>query len=159
MFVIRRAEEKDLFRVRRLIKDAGLNDKGIEKHLSHFFVAETAEGEEMSQMIGVVGMEVHGPYGLLRSFVLERASWNPKVGLNMIGILLSYAKKLKLERVYLLAGASTSFFGELGFSEVAVQDLPEELMASEHLERSVFKGTPMVYTCFSPERDQDRTDF
>jgi amino-acid N-acetyltransferase len=153
MFVIRRAGEHDLFRIRRLIKDAGLNDKGIESHLLHFFVVETAnDDEESPQMVGVVGMEVHGSIGLLRSFVLERASWNGKVGVNMMEILLAYAAKLGLTHVYLLAGASTSFFSELGFVEVAFADLPDVLKESEHFERSLYKGTPMVYTRFSEGR-------
>lgn len=95
MFVIRQAEKKDLFQIRKLIKEVGLRDRGIEQHLQHFFIAEVpAENKgEVSPMVGVVGMEVYPPYGLIRSFVLERAPWNSKVGINMIQVLLSYAEK------------------------------------------------------------------
>ncbi|AUS10227.1 hypothetical protein C1X05_16220 [Laceyella sacchari] len=148
MFVIRRAIERDVFQVRKLLREAGLNDRGIDEHIDHFFVVEmpTDEGET-PQLAGAVGMEVHGKYGLLRSFVLERAPWNTKVGMNMIQILLSYASKLRLSHVYLLAGASQEFFTQLGFSEIAFDELPADIRESEHVERSRNQGTAMVFSC------------
>ncbi|MFC7440076.1 GNAT family N-acetyltransferase [Laceyella putida] len=149
MFVIRRAIERDVFQVRKLLKEAGLNDKGINDHIEHFFVVEMPAEEGMTaQLVGAVGMEVYKPYGLLRSFVLERAPWNTKVGMNMIQILLSYAGKLRLSHVYLLAGASQEFFTQMGFSEIEHEKLPAEIQESEHVERSRERGTPMVYSCF-----------
>lgn len=148
MFVIRQAEKKDLFQIRKLIKEVGLRDRGIEQHLQHFFIAEVpAENKgEVSPMVGVVGMEVYPPYGLIRSFVLERAPWNSKVGINMIQVLLSYAEKMGLSHIYLLAGQSTRFFTQLGFVKTGQEDIPEQLHQSEHLVKSMSEGQPMVYT-------------
>ncbi|MBA4602945.1 GNAT family N-acetyltransferase [Thermoactinomyces mirandus] len=147
MFVIRQAEKKDLFQIRKLIKEVGLRDRGIEQHLHHFFIAEVPSVNEgkVSPMVGVVGMEVYPPYGLLRSFVLERAPWNSKVGMNMIRILLSYAEKMGLSHIFLLAGQSTRFFTQLGFVKTGQDDIPEELRQSEHLAKSISQGQPMVY--------------
>ena len=44
MFIIRQAEKKDLFQIRKLLKEVGLNDRGIEEHLDHFFIAELPGG-------------------------------------------------------------------------------------------------------------------
>jgi N-acetylglutamate synthase-like GNAT family acetyltransferase len=149
MFVIRRAAKQDLFQMRRLLNEAGLNDHGIEDHLRHFFVVESpGEKENPPQIVGAIGMEVYRPYGLLRSFVLKRASWNPGIGVKLIHILLSYAGHLKLSHVYLLAGASASFFEEMGFSVIPFEEIPEDIQESEHMERTASKGTPMVYSCF-----------
>ncbi|SEM80294.1 GNAT family N-acetyltransferase [Lihuaxuella thermophila] len=149
MFVIRRAAERDLFQMRRLLNETGLNDHGMEDHLRHFFVVERPGGEEEPpEIVGAIGMEVYHPFGLLRSFVLKRASWNPAIGVKLIHILLSYAAQLKLTHVYLLAGTTTSFFEQMGFSVIPFADIPEDIQESEHMERCASKGTPMVYACF-----------
>ncbi|MGA8942642.1 MAG: GNAT family N-acetyltransferase [Thermoactinomyces sp.] len=147
MFVIRQAEKKDLFQIRKLIKEVGLRDRGIEQHLQHFFIAEIPSQNkgEVSPMVGVVGMEVYPPYGLIRSFVLERAPWNSKVGVDMIRELLLYAEKMGLSRIYLLAGQSTRFFTQLGFVKMDQKEIPELLHQSEHLLKSMSQGQPMVY--------------
>ncbi|MBA4548124.1 hypothetical protein H1R82_01455 [Thermoactinomyces intermedius] len=152
MFVIRQAEKKDLFQIRKLLKEVGLNDRGIEEHLDHFFIAELPAGGkgDVSQMVGIVGMEVYPPYGLIRSFVLERAPWNSKVGVHMIQVILSYAEQMGLSRIYLLAGQSTHFFSRLGFVKTGEEHLPEELHQSAHLKQSIHRGQPMVYTCENP---------
>lgn len=149
MFMIRRAVEKDLFQVKRLLREAEMNDKGLEEHLAHFFVVETvAESGNHAKIVGACGMEVYEPYGLLRSFVLERASWNSRVGLQLVHILLSYAGHLDLSHVYLVAGSTPAFFEQIGFSVISVEDLPEEIQTSDHIEQSISKGIPMVYACF-----------
>jgi amino-acid N-acetyltransferase len=153
MFAIRQAEEKDVFQIKRLLKDAGVNDKGVEDFIEHFFVVEEVDNEDadVSQMVGAVDMEVYEEYGLLRSFVLQRASWNPKVGLQLIEILLSYAQKCKLSEVYMLAGESNAFFEQIGFQEISKEALPEAIKNSSHLKRSIPNGTPMVYSCVAVE--------
>jgi amino-acid N-acetyltransferase len=154
LFIVRRAAEEDLFRLRRLLKEAGLNDRGIEPHIRHFFVVETSEKEGVPEMVGAVGMEVYGQSGLIRSFVLKRGPWNGKVGVEMMRFLLQYAQGLGLSRVYLLAGASMSFFREIGFKEIAPDDLPEQLWNSGHLERSIHCGVLMVYHCGVGEEER-----
>lgn len=151
MFAIRQATEKDIFQIKRLLRDANVNEKGVEESVQHFFVVEEINEEDVgvSQMVGAVGMEVHGQYGLLRSFVLQRANWNPRVGLQLIDILLSYAVKSKLSKVYMLAGDCNAFFEQIGFSAVEKEELPEEIQCSTHMKRSIANGTPMVYSCCS----------
>lgn len=151
MFAIRQAREKDIFQIKRLLRDAGVNEKGVEESVQHFFVVEEMDEQDtgISQLVGAVGMEVHEPYGLLRSFVLQRATWNPKIGLQLIEILLSYALKCKLSKVYMLAGECNTFFEQIGFTPVEKDQLPKEIQSSTHMQRSISNGTPMVYSCCS----------
>jgi amino-acid N-acetyltransferase len=152
MFIIRRAVEQDLSSIKQLLHKMELNDQGMEEHLSHFFVVEyLEEAREDQPLIGVMGMEVYEPYALLRSFVLERASWNLKIGLQMMQILLSYAGHLQLSHVYLLAGDSSPFFAQMGFTTILREQFPEEVQASLHVKRSDLQAIPMAYTCF-PEQ-------
>jgi amino-acid N-acetyltransferase len=150
MFIIRRAVEQDLTSIRQLLQKMEVNDEGMEDHLSHFFVVEylSEQQREDQPLMGVMGMEVYEPYALLRSFVLERASWNLKIGLQMMQILLSYAGHLQLSHVYLLAGDSLPFFEQMGFTAILREQFPEELQASLHLKKSSSQATPMAYTCF-----------
>jgi len=148
MHIIRKAVEQDLFQVRKLIKEAGLHDQGVEEHLEHFFVVEDrSESEDPPRLVGAVGMEVHEPYGLLRSFVLKRASWNKKVGVRMIEILLNHAANIRLKSVYLLAGDASPFFTQFGFEAVKKEDLPPPILKSDHVRRTVHQGIPMVFSC------------
>jgi amino-acid N-acetyltransferase len=151
MLIIRRAVQQDLTPIRKLLQNMELHDQGMEDHLSHFFVAEYL-GEHSANpyqpLIGVMGMEVYAPYALLRSFVVERTSWNRKVGLQMMQILLSYADHLKLSHVYLLAGESLPFFERIGFTAIGREQLPENIYDSLHQQRSDVQSTPMMYTCW-----------
>ncbi|MBD1372117.1 hypothetical protein IC620_07050 [Hazenella sp. IB182357] len=152
MFTIRKAKETDIFSVRRMLKEANINDMGIDQHIQHFFVvevhAEEVDGEDVkAQMVGAVGMEVYKPYGLLRSFVLDRASWKSEIGLKMVEILLMYAEDKDLEQVYLFAGASSAFFEQIGFAKTTVSELPAEILESDHLKRTIHNGIPMMYKC------------
>ncbi|RAL23328.1 GNAT family N-acetyltransferase [Thermoflavimicrobium daqui] len=154
MFLIRRAQISDLYSVKRLLQQAKLNDQGIDQHLEHFFIVEqTDEEEETGLVVGAIGMEVYNPYGLLRSFVLARASWNGKVGIHLIKILLAYAEALKLFEVYLVAGDSISLFQLMGFEVIDYENLPDEISDSNHVKRcKEQKGTPMVYKCFTKRK-------
>ena len=106
-----------------------MNERGVEESVEHFFVVEEIDEQDagISQLVGAVGMEVHEPYGLLRSFVLQGATWNPKIGLQLIEILLSYALKCKLSKVYMLAGDCNTFFEQIGFTSVEKDQLPQQI--------------------------------
>lgn len=146
MFMIRHAVGQDLARVKELIQSAGMNDQGIDEGLQHFFIAENPAQEPV--LVGAVGMEVYAPYGLLRSFVLERGMTNLRVGLQMMQILLAYAGHLRLSHVYLVAGANPTFFEQLGFFQVSPEELPDEIQKSEHVQEVMKQGMLMVYSCF-----------
>jgi amino-acid N-acetyltransferase len=149
--VVRKAKSSDIELVRQLLQEASLNDQGIDEHVEHFFVVEqTGEDEIPQKIVGAIGMEVYPPYGLLRSFVLERSSWNAKLGIQLIQIILSYAEYLKLSEVYLLTTASQVFFRELGFEQAIDQEIPFEIKESPHISQSSLKsGILLVYHLFN----------
>jgi amino-acid N-acetyltransferase len=153
MFIIRRAMQRDVTSIKQLLGKMELQDQGMEDHLSHFFVVEyLGKNSSNPPLLGVMGMEVYEPYALLRSFVVERSSWNLKIGLQMIQILLSYANHLQLSHVYLLAGNSLPFFKQLGFTAILREQFPEEIQGSLHVKRSDVQATPMVYACFPTQQ-------
>lgn len=146
MVIVRRAKPEDQIEIQRLLREANLDDDGLDEHLEHFFVVEISlDQEEDSQMVGTAGMEVYGSYALLRSLVIARASWNAKVSWQLIQILLSYAEHLQVEEVYLFAGGSVDWFQQLGFEKIPLADLPEKIRELHHVDKLIHKGTPLVF--------------
>jgi amino-acid N-acetyltransferase len=98
-------------------------------------------------LVGTVGIEVYPPYGLLRSFVLKKEVCNLKISLQMIEILLQYAASLALKEVYLFAKETSPFLMQMGFSKIAMEELPYPIVQS--LKSMGRQGIPMVYTCLN----------
>ncbi|MCS1352312.1 GNAT family N-acetyltransferase [Mechercharimyces sp. CAU 1602] len=146
MFLIRRAEERDITPICQLLCQAGLHEEGVDKHIDHFLVIEREEDE---QILGAVGIEVYGDEGLLRSFVIESEVWNGKVGLELFGAALSFAQYLRLTKVYLFAGVTKRFFEEAGFTQVPWEVLPVELKKSDHIHHAREKGGVLMVTSLS----------
>lgn len=140
---VRVAKKNDLEAIVNLLKKGKLNVEGIEAHLEHFIVVENPDGE---QIVGTAGLEVFGDqYGLLRSLAVEPAFFNEKIGVELLGILLSSAGQKGLQEVYLLT-RSAPFFQFCGFQEVGWEDIPKEVKSSTHFQQySPGLSTAMVY--------------
>src|SRR5690606_38688724 len=101
MVAVRRADKGDGETIARLLRQAGISDRGVDDHLGHFLIVEE---EGSCRTIGTVGLEIYGDKGLLRSFVMESDAWNGKTGLELIDVVLSYVRQSELREIYLLAG-------------------------------------------------------
>ncbi|TCS95576.1 GNAT family N-acetyltransferase [Hazenella coriacea] len=148
MLVIRKANREDLKGIQQLLVESGLYHHDLSEHLQHFLVVESSEGCEI---LGVAGMEVYHPYGLLRSFVLKREIWKPQIGLQLIQMLLMQAEKLKCDSIFLITNTLAPLFEPLGFSMIQKEELPESIRTSAHLNSSMSHGIPMVYHCLQRE--------
>lgn len=146
MVIVRRAKPEDQGEIERLLREANLDDDGVDEHLEHFFVVEIPPDEdEMAQMVGAAGMEIYDTCALLRSLVVARASWNGEVSWQLMQILLSYAEHLQLEEVYLFAKGAAPWLQEIGFESVPFEDLPDEIRELPHVDRLKIKGSPLVF--------------
>ena len=70
---IRRASPDDLGHIEALLRDASLPVEGVRNALPAFLVAEVD-----GAIVGVVGMEYRGRYGLLRSTAVGAARCRPR---------------------------------------------------------------------------------
>lgn len=143
ILVIRRANQQDLEGIKQLLMDSGLYHQDLVEHLQHFLVIESSDEER--QILGVAGMEVYPPYGLLRSFVLKQGSWSPQMGLQLLQMLLVHAEMMKCDSVFLITSAMTPLFKMLGFALIEEKDLPEPIKKSAHFKSSMKQGVLMVY--------------
>jgi amino-acid N-acetyltransferase len=145
MFVIRTARRGDVPAILRLLQGAGLRVDGVDKHPERFWVVEKAG--ESPRVTGTIGMEVYGRAGLLRSFVMERGTWNGRVGMNLLLLALSAARERGLDELYLTTAGSPALFEGLGFTAVTGSELPVPIRASEHLRGAGKAGETTVMRC------------
>jgi amino-acid N-acetyltransferase len=85
------------------------------------------EGEAL---VGTGGLEVYGPYALLRSLSVKMGIRGKAVGTTLTEYLLQEARKKKLKGIYLLTETARGFFLKKGFKDIARESVPEEVKKS-----------------------------
>ncbi|HEY5655179.1 MAG TPA: arsenic resistance N-acetyltransferase ArsN2 [Woeseiaceae bacterium] len=78
--------------------------------IEHFFVAES------STILGVIGLEVHGQEGLVRSLVTSPHARARGIGSALYGRLELHARALGIVRLWLLTESADGFFAAQGFA-------------------------------------------
>ncbi len=122
--LIEDAESFEAFR--SLLKSSGLpaDDLDYERDL----LVGYYEGEEL---VGTGGLEIYGPYGLLRSLSVKMGIRGKAVGSTITEYLLAEAKARKLKGIYLLTETAHGFFQKKGFEDVPREAVPEEVQRSQ----------------------------
>lgn len=85
---------------------------------------------EGDALVGTGGLEVYGPYALLRSLSVKLGIRGKAVGTTITEYLLQEAKMRKLKGIYLLTETAHGFFLKKGFKDVARNAVPEEVKRS-----------------------------
>jgi amino-acid N-acetyltransferase len=119
------AEPTDERQIRTLLFNSSLPFQDIQEHISHFI---TARNED--ELIGCIGLEVHGKYGLLRSLAVVENYRGNGIGEILCKRLLEYAQQRSVQEVYLLTTTAADFFRKRGFSNVDRSDAPGEIKAT-----------------------------
>jgi N-acetylglutamate synthase-like GNAT family acetyltransferase len=122
----RTAAQEDLAAVEALLVAAGLPTAGVRDCIGDFIVAESG-----GRLVGAIGVEVHGRYGLLRSAVVARDVQGTGVGRSLVERLIAGASRRGLHALYLLTETAEDWFPRFGFERVSRASVPAELMASE----------------------------
>jgi amino-acid N-acetyltransferase len=106
--------------VRRLLRESGLPDQDVsEGLLANFLLAKHG-----AALVGVVGLELLGRYGLLRSLAVAPARRGRGLGLELTRALESHARWLGVEKLYLLTTTAEDFFRAHGYRRAPRDDLP-----------------------------------
>ena len=123
------AKPHDLGRALELLRQAKLPDAGVVEQFGHFLVVR-----EDTQLIGVCGIEVHQPYGLLRSVAVDPAYRETGVGDCLVrGALELASSKLRLKALYLLTTSAQRYFERYGFHACPRDEAPAEIRDSWEL--------------------------
>lgn len=121
--LIKDAESFEAFRV--LLKSSGLPADDLD--FNRDLLVGYYEGDEL---VGTGGLEVYGPYALLRSLSVKMGIRGKAVGSTITEFLLEEAKKQKLKGIYLLTETAHGFFLKKGFVDVSREAVPEEVKKS-----------------------------
>ncbi|MEX1240816.1 MAG: arsenic resistance N-acetyltransferase ArsN2 [Cyclobacteriaceae bacterium] len=119
-------KDKESFEAfRSLLKASGLpaDDLDFNKDL----LVGYYEGDSL---VGTGGLEIYGPYALLRSLSVKMGIRGKAVGTTITEYLLQEARKRQLKGIYLLTETAHGFFQKKGFKDVAREAVPEQVKQS-----------------------------
>jgi len=108
-----------------LLKAEKLPVDDLPGNLDLFFVAISD-----SEIVGVIGLEHHPPFGLLRSMVVRKDHQNQKVATALVATLEKHAADLKIEWIYLLTETASGYFEKKNYQRVERIEVPDEIKQS-----------------------------
>ncbi len=124
--VVRTARAGDLESARSLLERAGLPVAGVEEG----FGAAYAVAESGATVVGVIGIERYGSYGLLRSAVIDPEWRGQGIGEALTRNRLAWATSVGIDELYLLTETAADWFPRFGFTRVDRAAVPAEVAAS-----------------------------
>jgi len=132
--VLRRAEDARLGYVRTLLERNGLPSADVGSTPARFYLGyrvdetdganERDKADDGGDPVGVGGIELHGPDGLLRSIVVERSARGRGVGTALCDALEERAAADGAETLYLLTTTAADFFAGRGYAEIERSGAP-----------------------------------
>jgi len=97
----------------------------------HFIVAIAADGEP----IGVMGIEVAGDWGLVRSAAVTADQRNRGIGLELLTAVERLARDLGLVELGLITDTARSFFDRHGYTAIPREEAPAAMRATAEFRR------------------------
>ncbi len=116
------ATAQDLADILRLLEACELPGAGVDGHLAHFFVARSN-----GALIGVVGVEPAGEYGLLRSLAVAPAARREGIARMLCARAAGHAAEQRMRALYLLTTTAVAFFSKLGFAAIPRHAAPDAI--------------------------------
>jgi amino-acid N-acetyltransferase len=124
------AAPADKNQVRRLLSECGLPTLYIPRHLKSFIVAKAAE-----KIVGVIGVEVYGRMGLLRSLCVDEAYRGQGIAKRLNVKMLAYARLRRIDRLYLFTMDAEKFVSKLGFHKIDKKRIPKSIRSTWQFRR------------------------
>ncbi len=111
--------------ISRLLLSEKLPIEDLPESLENFLVAV-----ENSEVVGVIGLEQFGNYGLLRSLAVYPTFRNSGVASKLIEQTELLAASKGLVEIYLLTETASEYFTKKGYVKIIRVDLPNEVQQS-----------------------------
>lgn len=125
---IRPATRDDRDAVAALLQAAGLHPLDDGAQFGPQYAVAVAGG---SRIIGVAGLELHGDDALLRSVAVDKEFRSLRIGATLAEERLHWARDRGIRAVYLLTDTAAAYWTRFGFQEIARNDAPEGIAASQ----------------------------
>jgi len=91
-------------------------------HLTHFLVIKDED-----QVVGSIGLEVCGAFGLLRSLAVAESKRGQGLGHQLIEQIETYARSQKISALYLLTTTADQYFARQGYQVAPRESAPAPL--------------------------------
>ena len=85
---------------------------------------------DVSKLIAVIGLEVHGNYGLLRSLAVEPSLRNQGIAKKLLSQIEQIATEHQLSDLFLLTTTAPVYFSKNGYAETARDKVPDEIKST-----------------------------
>lgn len=108
-----------------LLQANNLPTQDLPLSLNEFFTVA-----DEGKVIGVIGMERFGKFGLLRSMVVHPDYRNKHIAEALVTKLEEDAKASGITDMYLLTETADRYFGRKGYSAIAREEVPAVVKAS-----------------------------
>ncbi len=119
------ATPADKNQIRGLLSECELPTLYIHRHLESFVVAKAA-----GKIVGVIGVEVYGRVGLLRSLCVEQAYRAQGIAKILHAKIWAYARMLKIGRLYVFTLNAEKFASNLGFQKIDKKRIPKSIRST-----------------------------
>ena len=130
-FFIRRATAADLPEVQHILRETQLGEEGLSEHFPNFFVAEVD-----GAIVGVIGIEVYGEQGLVRSAAVLQPFQRRGIGDALVDAVERFGLDCGVKEFALLTTSAAEYFERRGFVRVARDTIRGTILSSEQ-----FRGT------------------
>ncbi len=87
--------------------------------------------KEKDQIVGVVGLEQYGEYGLLRSLATDAGYRNKGMAAQLLKAMFEFAKRSGIKELYLLTETAETYFEKKGFQKIDRAAVPEPVKESK----------------------------
>ena len=124
-YSIRKAHPFDYQTVKALLDLYQLPSQDLPTKLDHFLVSI-----EEQKVIGTVGLELYGPFALVRSLAVRPRLQGKGMGKGLYQAAEQIAKKNGVEHLYLLTTTAEVFFQQQGFKLVERTAVPAPIRQS-----------------------------
>lgn len=109
-----------------LLRACDLPTADLPSSLEHFFVGQAGD-----RIVGVIGLEVHGNRGLVRSLAVAPGHRGQRLARALWHAALGRARDLGLGDLFLLTATAEAIFAHWGFVRVAREAAPDEIRQTE----------------------------
>ncbi len=120
------AEKDNLSLLQGILEQNDLPTDDIYNSSIRFFVAR-----ENDRILGLVGLEVFKPFGLLRSLAVIDEFKNKQIGKKLVEYLITESKSEEIKELYLLTTTADKYFPKFGFIRIEREQVPDSIKQTE----------------------------
>ncbi len=126
-WVLRAARDEDLEHVRQFVLACSLPAEGIGDQFGDNYAIAEAD----SELLGIAGVEVYRPHGLLRSVAVAASERRKGMAAWLVADRIAWATHRGLEDLYLLTTTAERYFERHGFVAIARTAVPDGIRESK----------------------------